>query len=170
MTAPDGLGVRPLGPDEPVAPLTALLHRAYASLAALGLNYTAVDQADDVTARRARRGLCLLAELDGRLVGTISGHRGGPEGAHPWERRPDAFVLEQLAVEPGLQRGGIGAALLDAAEAYAKAAGATVAVGDTAAPAGHLVAYYGARGYRVVDTVQWPGKVYRSVVLAKDLR
>ena len=73
------LTLRLLRSDEPVAPITALLHRAYARLAAMGLNYTAVDQGDDVTARRARRGACLVAEVDGRLVGTLAFH--GPDPA-----------------------------------------------------------------------------------------
>ena len=47
--------------------------------------------------------------------------------------------------------------------------GAGYAVGDTAGPAAHLIAMYEARGYDVVDSVQWPGKVYRSVVFAKRL-
>lgn len=164
------LTLRLLRPDESTAAVTALLHRAYARLAAMGLNYTAVDQDDAVTGRRARQGDCLLAELDGRLVGTLAFHGPEPRSENRWARRADVVVLEQFAVDPDVQGRGIGAALMDEAEARARDRGAAYAVGDTAGPAAHLIAMYEARGYAVVDTVQWPGKVYRSVVLAKPLR
>jgi len=164
------LSIRELGPDESVAPLTDLLHRAYARLGAMGLNYTAVAQDDDVTARRARKGTCLVAEVDGRLVGTLALHGRDEESEAAWFRREDVAVLEQFAVDPDVQGRGVGTALIDEAERRAGASGAAFAVGDTASPARHLIALYEARGYEIVDTVQWPGKVYRSVVLAKRLR
>ena len=163
------LSIRELGPEEPVAPLTTLLHLAYARLAAMGLNYTAVAQDDAVTARRARKGTCLIAELDGRLVGTLALHGKDAASECAWFRRGDVCVLEQFAVAPAAQGRGVGGALMDEAERRARATGAAFAVGDTASPAAHLIAMYEARGYAVVDTVQWPGKVYRSVVLAKPL-
>lgn len=163
------LTLRLLRSDEPVAPITALLHRAYARLAAMGLNYTAVDQGDDVTARRARRGACLVAEVDGRLVGTLAFHGPDPASEAAWCRRDDVVVLEQFAVDPDVQGQGIGAALMDEAEARARATGAAWVVGDTARPAAHLIALYTARGYAIVDRVQWPGKAYESVVLAKPV-
>lgn len=163
------LSIRELDPDEPVAPLTALLHRAYARLGAMGLNYTAVAQDDAVTARRARKGACLVAELDGRLVGTLAVHGKDPESECRWFRRDDVVVLEQFAVELDAQGQGVGSALMDEAERRCRERGAAFAVGDTASPAAHLIAMYEARGYAIVDTVQWPGKVYRSVVLAKPM-
>lgn len=164
------LTIRELRPDEPIAPLTALLHRAYARLGAMGLNYTAVAQDDAVTARRARKGTCLVAELDGRLVGTLALHGRDEASEATWFRRDDVTVLEQFAVAPDVQGRGVGSALMDEAERRARASGAAFAVGDTAGPAKHLIAMYEARGYAIVDTVQWPGKVYRSVVFAKRLR
>jgi predicted N-acetyltransferase YhbS len=149
--------------------VTALLHRAYARLAALGLNYTAVDQKEAVTRRRASLGRCLVAERAGRIVGTLAYHGPVATSEAPWCRRADVVILEQFAVEPDLQGQGIGRALMDAAEEAARTSGAAFVVGDTAAPAAHLIRYYGARGYEVVDTVQWPGKTYRSVLLAKRL-
>lgn len=37
-------------------------------------------------------------------------------------------------------------------------------------PATHLVDLYAKLGYQQVAWVQWPGKVYRSVVLSKRLQ
>lgn len=48
--------IRPFSATDSVAELTSLLHRAYARLAQMGLNYTAVDQSPDVTARRIEGG------------------------------------------------------------------------------------------------------------------
>jgi hypothetical protein len=52
--------------------LTALLHRAYADLGAMGLNYTAVDQSAEVTRLRIAGGRGFVAiDRAGRIVGTI---------------------------------------------------------------------------------------------------
>jgi GNAT superfamily N-acetyltransferase len=164
-----GWTIRALGASEPIAPLTALLHRAYGALGARGLNYTAVDQDDAVTARRARKGTCLVAEEAGAVVGTLSLHGPEPASENDWFTRPGGVVLEQFAVEPGLQRRGLGRALMAEAERRAREGGATHLVGDTAEPATHLIAFYERLGYRVVDRVRWPGKTYVSVVLVKAL-
>ena len=41
---------------------------------------------------------------------------------------------------------------------------------DTAEQATHLIELYAKLGYRQVGSVQWTGKVYRSVVLSKRLQ
>ena len=41
---------------------------------------------------------------------------------------------------------------------------------DTAEQATHLITLYASLGYQAVARVQWPGKVYESVVLSKPLR
>ena len=164
------LVLRLLGPGDDVAALTVLIHRAYARLGEMGLNYTAIDQDEETTRRRASRGACVVAEVEGRVVGTVAVQGPHPGSESAWHRRADACVLGQLAVEPALQGRGIGSALMDEAERRARESGAAWAVGDTAKPATHLITMYEARGYRIVDEVQWPGKTYRSVVLAKPLR
>ncbi len=55
-------------------------------------------------------------------------------------------------------------------EAWASRQGYGELALDTAEPATHLVALYEKQGYRPVGTVDWPGKVYRSVVMSKVLR
>src|SRR5437868_1228691 len=64
--------IRPLAPNDCLTQLTALLHASYASLAAQGWNFTAVDQTVDVTRDRLAGAQGFVAELHGRLVGTIA--------------------------------------------------------------------------------------------------
>lgn len=165
---PSPVTIRTLRAGDDLVALTALLHRAYAALASRGWNYTATSQTVEVTARRAGHGTCLLAEMDGRVVGTLSVHGPFEKSECPRMCRKGVVVLEQFAVEPDLQAHGIGKALMDEAERLAWGQGATEILGDTAQPAQHLVRWYEKLGFAVVDTVQWPGKTYRSVVLAKS--
>ena len=165
----DDLQLRPLATTDSVVELTALLHRAYARLGAMGLNYTAVDQTPDVTAERLRGGTCFVVAQGGRLVGTILVHPPYASNDCAWFTRPGVACVHQFAVDPSLQGGGVGRRLLQRAEDWAREHGFTEVAMDTAEPATHLVAFYGRLGYEVVDTVQWDGKVYRSVVLHKRL-
>ena len=56
VTKPPGmLLIRQLAPADSLEELTHLLHRAYAQLGGMGLNYTAVSQPTETTARRLMR-------------------------------------------------------------------------------------------------------------------
>lgn len=161
--------VREIRADE-IPALTALLHRAYARLAQSGLRFVAARQSDDTTRKRIANGICLVAERDGAIVGSITylppGHKGGCD----WYDRDDVAEFEQYAVEPELQGTGIGQMLLADAERRAVADGATELACDTAAPAAGLIAMYEARGYRRIQSVDWrPSTNYESVVLSKRL-
>ena len=170
-TSADPISIREFGPDDSVEELTAFLHRAYAALGAKGWNYTAVDQTVEMTRERLAEGTCLVA-IDGenRIVGTIM--YNPPHVAYdgsPWLCRPDVAHLGQFGVTPSRQRGGIGARLMAAVEAMARADGAREIALDTAEPAVHLVDWYARCGYRFVEHAQWRGKRYRSVVMSKAL-
>ena len=58
---------------------------------------------------------------------------------------------------------------MDVAEDRARDAGFAFCVGDTSERAEYLLKFYQGRGYAIVEQVQWEGKSYRSVVLAKKL-
>jgi GNAT superfamily N-acetyltransferase len=169
------IAVRPITPSDSLESLTALLHRAYSRLGAMGLNYTAVDQTVEITAKRVASGQCFVAEHEGRIVGTVT--VGGawdvqrvPGARHcPWYLRRDIAHLHQLGVEPAAQGQGIGNALIAACEQWAREQNLGVIALDTAAPASHLRARYARLGYSDADEVQWSGKTYRTVIMVKPL-
>lgn len=161
--------IRTLQPDDSLTDLTRLLHRGYARLGAMGLNYTAVDQPVETTAARIRGGTCFLAFWEGALAGTVLAKPTDPGSECEHFSRPGVASLRQLAVDPELQGRGIGQALVAACERWAREAGFHELAPDTAEPAAHLVALYRRLGFREVGRVQWPGKVYRSVVMSKPL-
>jgi GNAT superfamily N-acetyltransferase len=149
--------------------MTALLNEAYARLGAMGFNYTAVDQTEEVTRERIARGDCLVAMAAGVLVGTIMFHAPGRSKGCPCYERADVATIGQFGVLPNHQGDGIGTRLLRAAEQLAVAADARELALDTSEGADHLVAWYGREGFRFVEHVQWQGKTYRSVIMSKVL-
>ena len=150
-----------------MAELTALLHAAYAPLGQLGLNYTAVDQTEDVTRSRIAGGECYVAVDNGVLVGTLVLRRHGRGCA--WYEQPHVAGISQFGVLPAYQRRGVGMQLMGTAQQRAKTLGATEIALDTSEKATHLVEWYHRLGYRQVGIEQWHGKTYRSVILSKPL-
>jgi GNAT superfamily N-acetyltransferase len=162
------LQTRLLEAGDSVDELTALLHRAYASLAAQGFRYTASYQDAAVTRRRAAKGECYLL-LDGdRMIGTVT--LVPPSARHPdcdWYDRPGVSVLGQFAIEPTHQGQGLGSRLMQFGEERASVLGASEVSVDTAEGAAHLIRFYEKRGYRQVGHTQWKPTNYRSLLLSK---
>jgi GNAT superfamily N-acetyltransferase len=167
--------LRPIAPSDSLEALTSLLHRAYARLSAMGLNYTAVDQSVETTRARFASGQGFVAESDGVPIGCVV--VAGPFDADrtpgtrrsPWYLRRDIAHLHQLAVEPSQQGRGLGDRLMAACEAWAREHGFRAIALDTAEPAHHLRARYARLGYAESDHAQWEGKRYRSLILVKPL-
>ena len=150
--------------------LTELLHRAYASLGAMGFNYTAVDQCVATTRERVAHGECYLGLVADQIVGTlVLGPVGEGHVGCEWYSRPGIWIIGQFGVDPHLSGQGIGSQMLEFAERRACGLGAIETAVDTAEGAEHLLKLYSRRGYRQVGHVQWQGKTYRSVVLSKSL-
>ena len=77
--------------------------------------------------------------------------------------------LFQFAVDPAAQGGGLGRALMLAAEAHCRHSGRRAVALDTALPAAHLRQRYARAGYAEQHELQWAGKTYRSVLMVKPL-
>lgn len=165
----DGLVVRRFSALDSVSEVTSLLHRAYASLAALGLRYVATWQDDDITLNRISEGECYVAELEGSIVGTIVLRLPEQTAGCEWYDRPEVASFGQFGIEPALKGRGIGDTLLRVVEERARGAGARELALDTAEPATHLIDYYSRRGYRLVSRVDWESTNYVSVVMTKTL-
>lgn len=163
------LTLRILRDTDSLQELTGLLHRAYAELGSAGLNFTAVDQSPEVTAQRIAGGTCFLAHWGETLVGTVLAKPAEPGSACRYFRQPGVATLRQFAVDPGHRGKGVGLRLIEACEQWARDAGFEEIALDTARPAQHLISLYTRLGYQIVDTVQWEGKTYESVVMRKQL-
>ena len=172
---PPQVHIRALAARDSFDAMTALLHRAYAPLAARGLNFTAATQSPETTRKRAAEGQCLVAEAAGAVVGTITvsgpfdADSTGPEAAASWFLAHDTAHFHQFGVDPAHQRQGLGRRLVQACEDWARDNGYRFMALDTAEPATELHALYRRMGYEHVGDVQWPGKRYRSVIMRKTL-
>lgn len=165
-----GVLIRKLQAGDSLAELTELLHRAYRELAEAGLRFTATHQTVETTARRVQEGECWVAELDGKLVGTIVWVRPDPEDRVAYYRHPHVAHFGQFGVCPHHRGLGIGQALLQRVEQEAAHAGYTELALDTSENATHLIALYEKWGYAQVATHDWrPGVNYLSVVMSKPL-
>ena len=161
--------IRPLNDHDSLEQLTGLLHRAYKSLAELGLRYVATYQTVDITRRRVSKGICFVAECDGKLIGTIMYNPDQFTGLWSWYEREGVAKISQLGVEPSWQGRGLGRMLVEAAETRAREDGAKELALDTAEPATHLIDWYGRMGYRLVGHADWEVTNYRSVIMSKKL-
>ena len=161
--------LRPIEATDSIIGLTSLLNRAYARLAQMGLNYTAIDQTPDVTANRIRGGNCFVVHIGAKLVGTIVVQPTYTKSDCEYFTRSGVAAAHQFAVDPEYQGEGIGRMLLTRVERWAAEVSFAELAMDTAEQAEHLMEFYTRSGYRRVGSVQWPGKVYRSAVLSKPL-
>lgn len=170
---PTEVRVRRIHAADPIPPITALLHRAYAKQVAMGLRPLAGRQGDDVTADRAANSECYLAFVtqDGadRLAGVILFEEQEKVDFPPFFKRPDVCHFAQFGVDPEVQGRGIGRALLETVERRAAEKGARELALSMAEPDRALYDFYVKRGYRFVEYWQWPYTNYRSCILSKAL-
>jgi len=171
----EAVEIRPLAARDSLAALTSLLHRAYAPLAVRGMNLGAATRTMAETERRAAQGQCFVAEQRGRVVGTVTVCGPFDLDDAPWTedvphfRDRDTAHFHQFAVDPGLQKQGIGRRLVSACEDWARARNYRRVALNTAEPAVELRALYRRLGFVEVAHVQWEGRTYRSVIMEKAL-
>ncbi|MBI4346975.1 MAG: GNAT family N-acetyltransferase [Elusimicrobia bacterium] len=139
-----------------------LLRSAYAVHAARGLNFRAATATPAQVGSRIKRHDVYVLRRAGRIVGTVA-LRTKEDVAGV-----TAYV-SALAVDPNLQHGGLGGAILERAEHEAVRRGFARMRLDTAKPALDIVGFYERRGYCAVDEVHWEGKTYDTVVMEKKL-
>jgi GNAT superfamily N-acetyltransferase len=161
--------LRPWRNSDSSQALTELLHRAFAGLARKGLDCASGRQSAAQTAQRLQRGQTLVAELDGRLIGTLSLYDSQPHSEAHSYRAPDVASIHQFAVDPTWQGQGVGEALLRLAERRARAQGKRRLALDTPQLARHLLAYYLRHGFQIEESLRFTGRSYHSVVLCKVL-
>ena len=153
-----------------VEELTALLHRSYKPLAEMGLHFIATHQTVEYTRKYFRKGECyILVNPENKICGTIFYYLETFHDAPEIYKDKDSVLFGKFAVDPELQRYGIGSKLMDFAESLALSRGKKYMVLDTSDQAEHLIKYYEKRGYKYLHPWQWPDVNYASVVMIKDL-
>lgn len=160
--------IRYLSQNDDLSVITDLVHAAYASRAKADLKYWATHQSIQDTAKRFSIGQGFIAELDGRIVGTLTIRPPQADSVVPLYRDPTVWTLVQFGVLPELQGCSIGRQLHDAALEYAKNYGGKVIALDTAAPATELIEMYRKWGYSVVGECDWRPKTnYLSIIMSR---
>jgi predicted N-acetyltransferase YhbS len=133
-----------LSADGRLDELLAIVHAAFAAFEPPSsvLNETVAD-----LARRLRDGLVLVAQADGRFIGSVFAARQG-----------DALYLTRLAVAPAWRQRGVGRALVAAAEAEARAAGLRRLILRVRTNLPGNRAYFEGLGFAVTGQGQDPGR------------
>jgi GNAT superfamily N-acetyltransferase len=160
---------RLISPDDDLTTITAMLHEAYAPLAAAGMRFLASHQDCAVTQERISNGESWVAVDAENIVGIITLSDCLDTRGSPFYDRPDVASFGQFAVRPSHQGRGIGSTLLKIVEQRAQDNGVAELALDTSEHATHLIALYERKGYRFVEHVQWKVTNYRSIILSKGL-
>ncbi len=159
--------IRPLNESDSFEELTLLLHKAYAIRLEEGFRFTATHQSVQTTRERCQEGLCLIAESEGRIIGTATIRPPYAEDDVNCYRT--AWGFGQFGVLPEFRGQGIGHRLYQECERYALSQGATAVGLDTPETAFGLIAMYQAWGFEVVGKFDYLHTNYVSVVMEKRL-
>ena len=165
----DKVVIRPLHPEDSLEEMTELLHRAYKSLADMGLRYFATHQTVAQTKSRVESGECFVAEIDGTMIGTITLYTVPGKESAAWYHREDTGWFGQFGIEPTWQGKGLGNLMMGDIEERARAKGLAELALDTSEKATHLIGWYERHGWRIVEEIDWSVTNYRSVVMSKRL-
>lgn len=144
-----GLRIRPAGPQDDDV-LGELLVESFVTTYARKMPEVVVHdrrKADLRDTRRRRESVAVLvAELAGKVAGTITVNPVGYEGTRAW--LPNAVEIRLMAVAPQAQGKGVAAALLEAAHQLARDAGASVSCLHVRRGAVGVARFYVNQGYQ----------------------
>lgn len=143
--------------------LRKLVNAAYEELSAMGLNYTATYQDENITKERISKGRAFVLTEDKKIIATILLSQ-----LNYFTHKNTAYI-SQFAVTPAYKKKGIGTLLMDYCEQLAKEEHFEAIQLDTAIPANHLVKWYLKRGYEIIGEIQWEEKTYKSYIFEKKL-
>jgi GNAT superfamily N-acetyltransferase len=147
--------------------ITQLLHIGYSERRMQGLDYSAASQSVQKTIERVSNGVCLVALLDGKLIGTESYRmiRASELKFRRWYHDDCFFYLHSLTVLPEFKRMGIGTIIRNkiVEEAYQKKVDSLIS--DTSAHAKWLISWYSRLGHKKVGQVSHPTTNYFSIVM-----
>lgn len=162
---------RLLSNEDSIEELTHLLNRSYKILADMGLNYVAASQNCDITLNRVRSAYkCYIGVYKNKIVSTLSLYSPKSSDKGSWYSKDFVAKIGQFAVEPELQKYGMGNKMMDFIEDEARNMKNIKEIAlDTAETAHHLINFYKKRNYRYIETIQWNETNYKSVVLSKVL-
>ena len=160
--------IRPFDPGHDLrSQITKLLRRAAASVGVAGNLPVHCQRRERTVHRDTVDEACFVAVCKGRLAGTLTLRGADPVSACRHFRRPDVATVHRYGVEPTQQRRGIGRALLSFANRWAAAHGYMQLALDAPMNAHRLLDFYHGQGFRLVDTVRFPGCEYESAVLSR---
>ncbi|MBM7614235.1 GNAT family N-acetyltransferase [Alkaliphilus hydrothermalis] len=162
---------RLLSEEDSISELTKLLHRSYKALADMGFKYLATWQDDSITLNRVQSAYkCYVGIYNDKIVSTICLYAPQPSDKSSWYNQDTVAKVGQFAVDPQLQKFGVGGRMMDIVEDEARRMENIKELAlDTAETAHHLINFYKKRDYRHVETIDWDGTNYKSVVLSKNL-
>jgi ribosomal protein S18 acetylase RimI-like enzyme len=100
-----------------------------------------------------KRQSLLVAERDGRLIGAVEVRVTGATG-----------YFGMLAVDASARSGGVGRALVEAAEEHCRGAGCTVMTMSTGEERAELIPYYEEMGYRVTSIEPSSRAAFKRVI------
>ncbi len=162
--------VRALRADDDLQALTDLIHAAFAPHAARGLRFWGTHQTLEDTAERFASGQGYVAEIDGRVVGTVTLRLPQLDSPILAYRDPYTWSLVQFAVAPSHKGRGIARTLHAFASQRAISHGARTMLIDTAAPALELIETYRRWGYEPCgECDRRPLTNYLSVLMRRSL-
>lgn len=138
--------------------ITELLHLAYAEHTKNGLEYSACYQSEERTRERVGDGICVVALLEDKLVGTATIHMRG------------LFVhLCQFAVHPEYRSYGIGRMLEEYLFNLAFERGKEALVCDTSEKADRIVRWYLKNGWQKIGMISHPTTNFYSICFRKPV-